>query len=147
VHDEKLISHTARSADLRSQKSWKRPLSFAQRNDGVGAGNGPVHAGAFQACADSHSVSSFDHAGGSTQAPSVELRAAHALAVSLEIVQAAARVLGAGYLAADGHDDKCLARAGASSGSSRAGLGFILTLLAPVPKRAAAISLDIDLLL
>jgi hypothetical protein len=32
VHDKKVMSHAALGSDLRSQKSWKRPLSFEQRS-------------------------------------------------------------------------------------------------------------------
>jgi hypothetical protein len=61
-----------------------------------------VHTGAFEARTDGHIASRLHHAGGSAQALGVELRVAHTLAVSLEIVEAAARLLRTRYLVPDG---------------------------------------------
>jgi hypothetical protein len=61
-----------------------------------------VHPGAFKTCTDGHFASGFHHAGGSAQALGVKLWVTHTFAVGLEIVQATARVLGAGHMAPDG---------------------------------------------
>ena len=45
----------------------------AQRDDRNGAGDGPVHAGALEACADGELASGFDNAGGRAQAFGFEL--------------------------------------------------------------------------
>ena len=77
-------------------------LGTAESDDGVGAANGPMHAGAFETSADGHLASGFHNAGGSAQAFGVELRVAHTVSVGLEIVKAATCFLGARDLAADG---------------------------------------------
>ena len=56
----------------------------------------------FEARTDGHLTSGLHPAGGSAQALGVELRVAHRLAVSLEIVEAKARLLRTRYLAPDG---------------------------------------------
>jgi len=52
----------------------------------MGASNGPVHTGAFEARANGNLASGLDHAAGSTQALGVELRIAHTLTVGLEVM-------------------------------------------------------------
>src|SRR5206468_4553752 len=64
-------------------------LGTAESDDGVGAANGPMHAGTFETCADSHLASGFHNARGSAKALGVELWVAHAVSVDLEIVKAA----------------------------------------------------------
>lgn len=63
-----------------------------------------MHPGAFEPCTDGHFASGFHHARGSAQALGVKLWVAHTFAVGLEIVQATARVLGAGYMPPDGRE-------------------------------------------
>src|SRR6266581_7951309 len=77
-------------------------LRTTESDDGVGAVNGPVHSGAFESRADGDLASGLHNARGSAQALGVELRVAHTLLVGLEIVKAAARLVGAGDLASDG---------------------------------------------
>ena len=77
-------------------------LRTAERDDGVGARDGPVHPGAFETRADGHLAPGLHHASGSTQTLSVELRIAHAFSVSLEIMEAAAGLFRTRYLAPDG---------------------------------------------
>ena len=64
--------------------------------------DGPVHPGAFETRADGDLASGLDHPSGSAQALGVELWVAHALSVGLEIVETAARLIGARYLASNG---------------------------------------------
>src|SRR5438552_410974 len=77
-------------------------LGTGESDDGVGAMNGPVHPGAFEPRADSHLAPSLDNTGGSAQALRMELRIAHAVSVSLEIMEAAAGLLRTRYLAPEG---------------------------------------------
>ena len=60
----------------------------AQGEDGVGAVDGPVHAGALEARPDGMFAASLDDAGGDAQAPGPERGIAHALTVADEIVDA-----------------------------------------------------------
>ena len=62
----------------------------AKSNDGIRAVKGPVHSGAFEARADGHLAPGLHDARGSAQTLSVELRVAHAFAVGLKIMEAAA---------------------------------------------------------
>src|SRR5258707_675200 len=77
-------------------------LGTAESDDGVGAANGPMHAGAFETCADGHLASGLHNAGGRAQAFGVQLRVAHMVSVGLEIVKAATCFLRARDLATDG---------------------------------------------
>ena len=61
-----------------------------------------MHPGAFEARANRHLASGLDNTGGSTQALCVEFEIMHAMSVGLEIVEATASFLRAGYLASDG---------------------------------------------
>jgi integrase len=81
-------------------------LGAAESDDGVGAADGPMHAGAFETCADGYFASGFHNARGSAQALRVELWVAHTVSVALEIVKAAACFLRARDLAADGVEQR-----------------------------------------
>jgi len=60
-----------------------------------------MHSGTFEACADGHLATGLYNARRSTQALGVKLRIAHTLAVSLEIVETTASLIGARDLAPD----------------------------------------------
>ena len=62
----------------------------SQGEDGIGAVDGPVHAGALEARPDGMFATGFDDAGGDAQAPGPEGGIAHALTVADEIVDALA---------------------------------------------------------
>src|SRR2546426_621813 len=57
----------------------------AQRDDGVGTSDAPVHAGPLEPGPDCHFASSLQDAGGGTQTLCVELRIAHAMAVAKNV--------------------------------------------------------------
>ena len=60
--------HAPVSAEFPKVLKTATKAATAERNDGVGASDGPTHAGALQACADNHLATGFDNAGGSAQA-------------------------------------------------------------------------------
>ena len=74
----------------------------AESDDGIGAWNGPVPTGEFETGANGRLASSLDNADGSTEALGVELGIAHMVSVGLEVMETAARLIGARDLAADG---------------------------------------------
>ena len=65
-----------------------------------------MHTYAFEARANGDLATSLDNTRGSAQALGVELRVAHTFSVGLEIVQATARVLGTGYVAPNGREQR-----------------------------------------
>jgi hypothetical protein len=60
-------------------------MATAEGDDGVGAGDGPEHAGLFEAAADDGFAAGFDHARADEQVLATELGIAHALGVVLKV--------------------------------------------------------------
>ena len=77
----------------------------AQGEDGIGAVDGPVHAGALEARPDGMFAASLDDAGGDAQAPGPERGIAHALTVPDEIVDAFAGLVAGWGVVGEGGDD------------------------------------------
>src|SRR3989442_14407879 len=70
-----------------------------QSDDGIGARDGPVHAGWLEPGSDGDFASGLDNPGGSAQTLGVEFWVAHAVSVGLKIVETAASILGVRNLA------------------------------------------------
>ena len=94
----------------------------AQGEDGIGAVDGPVHAGALEARPDGMFAASLDDAGGDAQAPGPERGIAHALAVADEIVDAFAGLVAGWGVVGEGGDD----------GADAAGIEFVPSLFRPL---------------
>ena len=94
----------------------------AQGEDGVGAVDGPVHAGALEARPDGMFAASLDDAGGDAQAPGPERGIAHALTVADEIVDAFAGLVAGWGVVGEGGDD----------GADAAGIEFVTSLFRPL---------------
>lgn len=60
-------------------------MAAAEGDDGVGAWDGPKHAGLFEAGADDCFTAGFDHAGAYEQMLASELGVAHALGVAFKV--------------------------------------------------------------
>ena len=94
----------------------------AQGEDGIGAGDGPVHSGALEARSDGMFATRFDDAGGDAQAAGPERGIAHALTVADEIVDAFAGLVAGWGVVGKGGDD----------GADAAGIEFVTSLFCPL---------------
>ena len=80
-------------------------LHAAQRNDGVGAGDGPMHAGALEARADGQLAACLDDTGGGAKPLGAKLVVAHSGSIVLKVVDALSGYLGALGVQGEGGDD------------------------------------------
>ena len=69
-------------------------MAATEGDDRVCAGDGPEHAGLFEAGTDHGFATGFDDAGADEQVLAAKLRIAHALGISLEVVGLGTNLLG-----------------------------------------------------
>ncbi len=62
-------------------------MTTSQGDDGVGAADGPEHAGLFESRADHGLAASFDYTGANEEMLTAELRVAHAIGISLKVIR------------------------------------------------------------
>ncbi len=103
----------------------------AQGDDGVGAGDGPVHAAALEAVADDGLAAALEDAGGDAQSAGAERGVVHAFAIDGEVLEFPAHVVVAMDMPAQRRDD----RPGAEP------VEFVAARLAPL-RRQVAVAVD-----
>src|SRR6266446_2647204 len=68
-------------------------VTTSQSDDGVGAADGPEHAGLFETRADHSLAAGFDHAGADEQVLTAELWVSHSLGISLKVFRLSANLV------------------------------------------------------
>jgi hypothetical protein len=95
-----------------------------ERNNGVGASGGPVHAGALEACSHNQLAAGFHYAGGRAQALRFKCWIRHPLSVAMNILQAHSGCIALVRMAANG----------AQQIRDTAGVEFVMPSLRPISR-------------